>query len=100
MQQDDGTFKQINTALFDKVLGVQKEHARVIREGDVFMIRGCRFEVTEIREGGITAKGIPPDPEKNLGRNDPCLCGSGKKLKKCCGRLLKPTFGQWKPGHG
>lgn len=20
------------------------------------------------------------------GRNDPCPCGSGKKLKKCCGR--------------
>jgi uncharacterized protein YchJ len=21
------------------------------------------------------------------GRNDPCLCGSGKKFKKCCGEL-------------
>jgi uncharacterized protein YecA (UPF0149 family) len=21
---------------------------------------------------------------KTLGRNDPCFCGSGKKLKKCC----------------
>jgi SEC-C motif-containing protein len=21
-----------------------------------------------------------------IGRNDPCLCGSGKKYKKCCGR--------------
>lgn len=20
-----------------------------------------------------------------IGRNDPCLCGSGKKYKKCCG---------------
>ncbi len=20
-----------------------------------------------------------------VGRNDPCLCGSGKKFKKCCG---------------
>ena len=24
--------------------------------------------------------------EPNVGRNDPCLCGSGKKFKKCCGR--------------
>lgn len=24
--------------------------------------------------------------EKNIGRNDPCPCGSGKKYKKCCGR--------------
>ncbi len=23
--------------------------------------------------------------EKGIGRNDPCLCGSGKKFKKCCG---------------
>ena len=22
----------------------------------------------------------------DLGRNDPCLCGSGKKFKKCCAR--------------
>ncbi len=23
--------------------------------------------------------------EKKIGRNEPCLCGSGKKYKKCCG---------------
>lgn len=23
--------------------------------------------------------------EPKVGRNDPCLCGSGKKFKKCCG---------------
>jgi len=25
----------------------------------------------------------PPAEAKNLGRNDPCWCGSGKKYKKC-----------------
>ena len=25
----------------------------------------------------------------NVGRNDPCPCGSGKKYKKCCGNLAK-----------
>lgn len=24
---------------------------------------------------------------EKLGRNDPCPCGSGKRLKKCCLRL-------------
>ncbi len=24
--------------------------------------------------------------QKDIGRNDPCLCGSGKKFKKCCGK--------------
>jgi uncharacterized protein len=31
-------------------------------------------------------KADPPGPE--VGRNDPCPCGSGKKHKKCCGRRL------------
>ncbi len=26
------------------------------------------------------------DPKKDIGRNDPCWCGSGKKFKKCHGR--------------
>jgi Protein of unknown function (DUF1186)/SEC-C motif len=32
----------------------------------------------------------PPSADKKgrkIGRNDPCPCGSGKKYKKCCGRL-------------
>jgi SWIM/SEC-C metal-binding protein len=31
----------------------------------------------------------PPKPwvaEKKVGRNEPCLCGSGKKSKNCCGQ--------------
>jgi hypothetical protein len=27
-----------------------------------------------------------PAVAKKIGRNEPCLCGSGKKYKKCCGR--------------
>ena len=33
---------------------------------------------------------LPPPPEpikadhKEVGRNDPCPCGSGKKYKQCC----------------
>lgn len=26
------------------------------------------------------------NPYRNVSRNDPCPCGSGKKFKKCCGR--------------
>jgi len=29
-----------------------------------------------------------PSDLRNLGRNDPCPCGSGKKYKKCCGQGL------------
>ena len=30
------------------------------------------------------AKKIKYKDINNLGRNDPCHCGSGKKFKKCC----------------
>ena len=30
-------------------------------------------------------KTITPVTSQKIGRNDPCLCGSGKKYKKCCG---------------
>ncbi len=31
---------------------------------------------------------LPPvDDKKEIGRNDPCPCGSGKKYKHCCGKL-------------
>ena len=34
---------------------------------------------------GILNKPKPTTFEKTPNRNDPCMCGSGKKYKKCCG---------------
>jgi len=36
--------------------------------------------------GGEAAPAPVSRKEKKVGRNAPCLCGSGKKYKKCCGR--------------
>jgi uncharacterized protein YecA (UPF0149 family) len=33
-----------------------------------------------VRQRASVMQGAP-----KVGRNDPCLCGSGKKFKKCCG---------------
>ncbi len=33
---------------------------------------------------GMKAQSV--NPYKEVGRNDPCVCGSGKKFKQCCGR--------------
>ena len=36
---------------------------------------------------GYTENELALIPSKKLlGRNEPCLCGSGRKYKKCCGR--------------
>ena len=33
---------------------------------------------------GKIIKNSVKNPHKDLGRNDPCFCGSGRKYKKCC----------------
>lgn len=41
---------------------------------------------------GADEEPLPPpvqpvkNEKKDIGRNDPCPCGSGKKYKKCCGK--------------
>ncbi|HHY94021.1 MAG TPA: preprotein translocase subunit SecA [Firmicutes bacterium] len=37
--------------------------------------------------GSGTAGSSGPGGGARIGRNDPCPCGSGKKYKKCCGRV-------------
>jgi preprotein translocase subunit SecA len=36
---------------------------------------------------GDAPKQKPVSTEPKVGRNDPCPCGSGKKYKKCCGKM-------------
>jgi len=36
--------------------------------------------------------GLANQPDYNVGRNDPCPCGSGKKYKKCCLNKQKTPF--------
>ncbi len=36
-------------------------------------------------EGGGSSKPQTVIKDKKIGRNEPCICGSGKKYKKCCG---------------
>lgn len=46
-------------------------------------------EKSKAAEKSITKKkpAKKVQPVTKVGRNDPCPCGSGKKYKKCCGRL-------------
>ena len=37
-------------------------------------------------DGKSRGKTVVKNKDENIGRNDPCPCGSGKKYKKCCGR--------------
>ena len=55
--------------------------------------RVCRYFKPErlAQAPAATARSPRPEPYERespkVGRNDPCPCGSGKKYKKCCGRM-------------
>ncbi|MDO8557303.1 MAG: preprotein translocase subunit SecA [Candidatus Jorgensenbacteria bacterium] len=55
------------------------------------LIYGTIFQLFEIDPAKLKAdiektKNPPPPEAKDIGRNDPCWCGSGKKYKKCHGK--------------
>jgi preprotein translocase subunit SecA len=43
-------------------------------------------EPQSVFEQAMQQKPVQRAPQKTVGRNDPCPCGSGKKFKSCCGR--------------
>lgn len=48
---------------------------------------GC-FYLIRVRRERLTSAGVgaKTEPQRaKIGRNEPCLCGSGKKYKNCCG---------------
>ena len=51
------------------------------------------FEKAEKKSAPVQTNQAVPEKiqprvvEEKIGRNDPCPCGSGKKYKKCCGRI-------------
>jgi len=44
------------------------------------------IDLTKIQMQAAQQNTPPPPEAKNIGRNDPCWCGSGKKYKRCHGR--------------
>lgn len=53
----------------------------------------CQHELDHLNQTLFMDHMLPKPPKvetvvskKKAGPNDPCLCGSGKKYKKCCGR--------------
>jgi preprotein translocase subunit SecA len=49
---------------------------------------GQAHEVPNVKNGDDLELVIPTHRREapKIGRNDPCICGSGKKYKNCCGR--------------
>ncbi|WP_114765322.1 YchJ family protein [Vibrio rhodolitus] len=56
-----------------------EERSRFIRE------QGLWFYIDGEFLPAIDERLSQPVQSLKIGRNDPCICGSGKKFKKCCG---------------
>jgi len=63
----------------------------VVRYAQQGVVRQLHERSRFVREAGqwfyLDGDDLPPVNEipQQVGRNDPCPCGSGKKYKKCCG---------------
>jgi SEC-C motif-containing protein len=58
-----------------------EERSRFVRENDLWYYIDGTFPNQEVEDPRLnqSIQGL------KVGRNDPCICGSGKKFKKCCG---------------
>jgi preprotein translocase subunit SecA len=68
---------------------------RLVQEDEVERMeeerRRRQAQELQLNKGAAGAEAKGPEPIKRegdkIGRNAPCPCGSGKKFKKCCGKL-------------
>ncbi|TPJ73809.1 DUF1186 domain-containing protein [Mesorhizobium sp. B2-7-1] len=88
-QPDDiGRFDRASLSYIEDVL-VALDWTRGLGDDDSFELGDDDFDLDEDEDGQASwldrASETPAtNPWRDIGRNDPCPCGSGKKFKKCC----------------
>ena len=65
---------------------VRHESARKVAEAAASKVRTPQGEQRGTGKVRTYVKAESGDPFANVGRNDDCPCGSGRKYKKCCGK--------------
>jgi len=78
-QQTVGTLLRVQIVQDDELQRLEEER-RQERERELEMARR-NSAVSEAERKPVTRR------EEKIGRNAPCPCGSGKKYKKCCGKI-------------
>ena len=79
-EQTVGTLMRVQIVNDDEVARLEAEQRRQ-REKELEMAKAAGAGAAENESKTIRRK------QEKVGRNAPCPCGSGKKYKKCCGRL-------------
>lgn len=85
--------RDVAEAIFKRIGLTEEEEEQWARERDEkinILLRGVRMRASLISAKKGQRKSIGETIVKRtatVGRNDPCPCGSGKKYKKCCGKM-------------
>jgi preprotein translocase subunit SecA len=78
-------FKEMQSAINNQILNLLPHVAGNVATPETIELKEVHDQVQVIGQGdGGVKKEVSNKPE--LGRNDPCYCGSGKKYKKCHGQ--------------
>jgi preprotein translocase subunit SecA len=74
--------------LFEELLNkIDEQIAEFLLKASIEQNTEIKQTITGIaNDGKQKAKSVPKKNEHKVGRNDPCVCGSGKKYKNCCGK--------------
>jgi preprotein translocase subunit SecA len=74
--------------LFEELLNkIDEQIAEFLLKANIEQNTEIKQTITGIaNDGKQKAKSVPKKNEHKVGRNDPCICGSGKKYKNCCGK--------------
>lgn len=90
------SYQQEGFEMFDQMIeNIQRDIVLLALKGEFEIagnenkpkIKNAKLEENQYPEHLVTNEnGSAINKNKNVGRNDPCPCGSGQKYKNCCGR--------------
>ncbi len=92
----DGSLRMLQALLTTMMLAIDEEQTQQqMRESGIDtppqlaeMVENLDLMINEVANTAndlqLGAKAVRVNPYKEVGRNDPCPCGSGKKYKQCC----------------
>ncbi|WP_077214787.1 preprotein translocase subunit SecA [Bacillus dakarensis] len=78
-------------AMFEEmVMAIEDDAAKYIMKAEIRnnleRQEVAKGQAVNPKEDGEKLKKKPVVKQMDVGRNDPCICGSGKKYKNCCGK--------------
>ncbi|WP_080844020.1 preprotein translocase subunit SecA [Cytobacillus gottheilii] len=83
-------YQQEGFAMFEHmIMSIEDEVSRLVMKAEIRnnleRQEVAKGQAVNPKEDGEKLKKKPVVKQMDVGRNDPCICGSGKKYKNCCG---------------